>query len=665
MNLSFTLRLAVSAVLTAVILRLNPYAFSQSVGYPVASIARATIIALLSVDVVCLVGIVLIAFRWDLVTQAARIARTVVLSGERHLHITAALPCAALSYVYFCVVASFIGAKLASPITLISLLWPALASGVFLSAALRRGRGRLTSAWTIAALFYIALAIANLLSLQNGGGQFSWRMLGWVSKESLCLFLRPSVLIAPAIAVLAFWLVAFWHDRFHHPSSREAWIAIAAGLAMTTVNLSAYAAGMASIFQSAERRLTTRIEIAALSHIAGPIQLTAYHIRKIAKAEKVAVDPEIYAEGLRRWCGHTQGPGAPNPGPPKRIIVLFVESLSLNFSKAYNPQLPATLTPHLDALPQVDVQKLRIRTISSPTTPGLATHFCSLPNADLANDVGYQCSVVSRLKEAGWRTVIFESAPEDFDDGRRRFAQIGFSELYGAHYQEKHGLGEFIKQWGVCDRKTLSSIVDYVAAHRDEKLFIAGLTIDTHLPVGRTKYGSMTYPDAPSWIVPDRAALLLRSVYRFDHDVNDFIEELRKIDSLEDTVIVVTADHSLPPFPELDDRLGLAHSRFEEIPFFMIGKKAPPAFPSPTDSQLDTAPTIAWLAGVDGDPRWWGRSLFQPAGGVMPLYQFDHGRGLAFNPKTGAFDTPVRSEVQRLLECYPVGANSQATRETR
>ncbi|HEY1255754.1 MAG TPA: sulfatase-like hydrolase/transferase, partial [Terracidiphilus sp.] len=414
-----------------------------------------------------------------------------------------------------------------------------------------------------------------------------------------------------------------------------------------------------SIFQSAYGRVVTRAELSSLAGLSDPLLLVSEQSWKLLKSGNHSIDAQTYVSEVRQLRGLPASAPA-NPNPPKRIVVIFVESFSLNFSRKYNPALPTTLTPNLDALSDVPFQPLHIRTISSPTTPGLGTHFCSVPNSDLADDAAYNCSVVDRLRDAGWHTVMFESPPENFDNGSRRFAQIGFSELYGAKYQSAHGNGNFVNQWGTLDRVTLASITSYIAAHRNEKLFIAGLTIDTHLPTGRTNYGSLTYPEAPAWIDADPARLILRSVFRFDHDISDFVEALRKIDGLEDTVIIITGDHSLPPFPELNNRLGLTHSQYEDIPFFIIGKKAPATFPSPTDSQLDTAPTLAYLAGVSPDSRWWGHSLFQPTGAILPLYRYDVDRGLQFNPQTGSFSTPVSPEILRLLESYP---NSPATRK--
>lgn len=656
------LRLFGIALLVGLILRLNPYEFSKDAGYPIGKINGITLTGLLIADLLVLLAIGMTIVRWDTLLRAGRESIDLVQWIGVHLHIRPALACTILAYTYYCIVARDLNCNLRSPLVLISLLWPSFASGIVLSAAMRAAKGKLISGWALFVFLYVIIAVGNVVSIRNGGGQLSYDLIGWVTPKSVINFLRLNLLVVPAIVAIALWLVVLWHRRFPAISKRTGLVLVLVGLAMSVVNLSKFAVEAGSMLQSRTERTLTRVEIAPLADASDPLLLVTDQVLKKLRSPYRTVDISSYVREVRQLRGLSPAV-ATNPNPPKRIVVIFVESFSLNYSKKYNPSLPTSLTPELDALSGADVQPLHIRTISSPTVRGLGTHFCSVPNSDLAEQAHYNCSLLWRLRAAGWHTVMIESAPENFDLDIRRFSQIGFSEHDGSNYQLAHGNGDFVRQWGACDRVTLSTIASYIASHRDEKLFMAGLTIDTHMPEGRTDYASLTYPDAPAWIRTDRAHSLLRSAFRADYDLSNFIEALRKIDELDNTVIIITGDHSLPPIPELDDRLGLTRSRFEDIPFFIIGKKAPKAYPTSTDSQLDTAPTLAYLAGVSPDPRWWGRNLFQPVESPLPLYLYDQGRGAQYNPKTDSFDTPVGPELARLLESYP--AEAAAQKDTR
>jgi len=292
----------------------------------------------------------------------------------------------------------------------------------------------------------------------------------------------------------------------------------------------------------------------------------------------------------------------------KRIIFILVESFSLNLIKSHNGQLPESITPFLDSIAG---STRPIWTCSTPTTPGLATHFCSHPNAWETIRLGYPHSVVRRLRNQGWRTVFFESPYETFDEGIKRISDLGFSEHYGALWQLEQRNDKYVKQWGTCDRWTFHTIVNYLDGHRNERVFLAGLTIDTHFPVGRTNYSDLDYPDEPKWTLSDPAHLWLRSVYRFDYDLKLFVGELKAKQLLDnDTVLIITADHSCPPFPLMDSRLGVNNSRYEKIPWIAMSGDGLPILPiEGFGSQLDSAPTIAYLAGITPDPAWWGNGL--------------------------------------------------------
>jgi len=255
---------------------------------------------------------------------------------------------------------------------------------------------------------------------------------------------------------------------------------------------------------------------------------------------------------------------------------------------------------------------------------GIATHLCSHPNALGSAALAYPHSIVRDLRRVGYRTVLFQSPYESFNGGIRRFSELGFQEHYGALWQREHGRGQFVNTWGTCDRITFQSIADYLDHHRDEKIFIAGLTIDTHSPAGRNDYAGLGYPEAPAWIQRDQAGVYLRSVFRMDYDLKLFVENLEKRGLLDQhTVLIITADHSCPPFPQLRDRLGLNHSRFERIPWIFISKAAVPLYRKPA-TQLDSAPTLAYLAGLERDTSWWAAGLGTNA--IFPIVRYEHGK---------------------------------------
>ena len=287
------------------------------------------------------------------------------------------------------------------------------------------------------------------------------------------------------------------------------------------------------------------------------------------------------------------GSGGSDPAggrPFRHVVVVFCESLSLDFIDRYNPRHPPGLTPFLDSLPASPDQ---VWTLSSPTSKGFATHLCSHPNADGLIALGFPHSIVRAFDSAGWRTAVFLSSLGEFNQGARQFVQMGFQEQFDSKWLAEHREGVRELDLGVCDEKTFDAVADYWTAHREEKTFVSIQTIDTHMPTGRLNYGDLAYPEAPGFVAGDIARLYLRALFRFDVTLQRFFEDLRRRGLLDDdSIVIVTADHSCPPFPTLMNRMGMNRTRYERIPWIAVSARkgfVPPA--GRLGSQCDTAPT--------------------------------------------------------------------------
>jgi hypothetical protein len=132
--------------------------------------------------------------------------------------------------------------------------------------------------------------------------------------------------------------------------------------------------------------------------------------------------------------------------PFRRVVVISCESLTLPLISRYNPALPGELTPVLDSLP---LTNLHYRTCSFPTSPGLASHFCSHPNSRLIIQWRYPQSYVEILRRSGWRTVLFDSGSRKFDSAELRYREIGFSEQYHREWHLKIPEDRpYVREWG-------------------------------------------------------------------------------------------------------------------------------------------------------------------------------------------------------------------------
>ena len=82
----------------------------------------------------------------------------------------------------------------------------------------------------------------------------------------------------------------------------------------------------------------------------------------------------------------------------------------------------------------------------------------------------------------------------------------------------------------------------------------------------------------------------------------------------EDSVVIITADHSCPPFPTLMNRMGMNRTRYERIPW--IAFSAWKGFIPPEGrlgSQCDTAPTLGPVGRAEARSRLVARPPLRPS----------------------------------------------------
>lgn len=331
--------------------------------------------------------------------------------------------------------------------------------------------------------------------------------------------------------------------------------------------------------------------------------------------------------------------------PMKRIVLVTMESMSMSLTSRYNPKMPGELTPVIDSLP---ASAENFRGVSTPTSFGLASHLCSHPNGRAALNTGHLHALPAYLSRHGRKTCFMQSATLQFQAGARRFREMGYQELYGRdEAKDDPRYSNYISDWGLCDRKVYERAVDWLSAHREESVFLHILTADTHSPSGRLDWHGLPYPPTPDWIGrTGRPQLYLQSWFRADHDLGLFLGQLRSAGLLdEDTAVVVTGDHTCPGGPIYTAIPGSAQEAVERIPWIFISPREFAVDRSRLSSQIDTAPTIAQLAGLPSESNWWGISLLVRAASRPQLAWRDR---RAVQVDLDGTTKPMAVDVQRL-----------------
>lgn len=305
-----------------------------------------------------------------------------------------------------------------------------------------------------------------------------------------------------------------------------------------------------------------------------------------------------------------------NLKPFKRIIYIFTESISLKTISCYNKKLKTPFADKFFCSENIMQNTFNnLYTTGSPTLQGITVTMNSHPNYNIQNQTGYKNSLPKFLKRKGYNTVFIRSASKYFANENIVFKSMGFSKIIGREdFYENENLKKYIYGWGLEDRILYDQTIEYIESHKDENLFIAVFGTDTHPPHGQRHYKHLKYPERKNLKKNSNASIYrwLKAVDNMDYDLNRFIKRLDQKGLFdEQTLIVVSADHSCPLNNVSGKIPGHPKNNLARIPFIILSKqKLPEVDKSTLASQIDIAPTIFNLLGYNKPYGWWGDSLF-------------------------------------------------------
>lgn len=303
-----------------------------------------------------------------------------------------------------------------------------------------------------------------------------------------------------------------------------------------------------------------------------------------------------------------------------RIILITTEAFSNKFIKSFNPNIPAEASDTFDILLK-SYPSASLKSVTLSTLYGLSVIFTGHPNAEFSFNTEYPLSMVKIFNDNGFNTVFMRGANEDYMHEDVLIKAAGFKELYGANYfRGRPEYKDSVAWWGLTDRKLFDFAVEYLKEHRSEKLFMNILTVDTHVPVGRTDYLTQEYPPLTDETDPADTQKLYtranmpRAFGNYNYDLSLLIAHMDEEGLFDErTLLILTADH--PAFANLDTGKLFTDYKpvFDEVPLVFISDKpileriSPDAF----KSQQDIAPTVLGLAGLPVPKGMFGRSIFE------------------------------------------------------
>ena len=291
-----------------------------------------------------------------------------------------------------------------------------------------------------------------------------------------------------------------------------------------------------------------------------------------------------------------------NPAPEQRmnVVLISVESLSADFSGTYGR--PDSLTPQLDALTKDSLLFTDLWATGTRTVRGLEALSLSVPPTPGESIVRREhneglATLGEVFRGKGYHAMFLYGGYGAFDDMNRFFGHNGYDVHDRTDIPDKEIHHENV--WGVADEDLYTMAMKHFDAD-----FKAGKPFFAHL-MTTSNHRPYTFPAGRGpWPQGKRDS----AVAYTDWAIGDFLRRASTKPWFRNTLFVVTADHcassaGIAALPAFRYRIPLwIHAPGGQVAPGRVERRV---------SQIDIAPTLLGLLGMDYDSRFYGVDIFQ------------------------------------------------------
>lgn len=359
---------------------------------------------------------------------------------------------------------------------------------------------------------------------------------------------------------------------------------------------------------------------------------------------------------------HKLGIDVPKPAISKiapqydRVVLLILESMHRDYINYYNDNIPEKATPYLNQL-TIRYPHLNMYYSSAvPTTQGLNATFRShiIMDKDLP---GKGTPSLFRVAQAsGYKGIFMNASSQYYANELREYPdQFGMQEYIAKEQLEKFGYTG-ASGWGYHNDVMYEHTLRILEENRGKKLLVVTKTLDMHQPYPYTGYRWEEMPEG----VRDNPNVTVRGVYWVDKTIEHFFKEAEKRGLMDErTLFVITSDHNPHSGGEYTKLVEKANDKLSiaPIPLIFVSKNLVPLDALRNNeyaSQIDLAPTLLYLMGLDVPEKFMGRNLLQPARRPFALGYFG-GKAFYWSSKqhfVDQMDNPTPNDDEDALSNY-------------
>ena len=296
-----------------------------------------------------------------------------------------------------------------------------------------------------------------------------------------------------------------------------------------------------------------------------------------------------------------------------KIVMLVLESMHRDYINYYNENIPEKATPFLNSLVIRYPHLNRYYSSAVPTTQGLNATFRSHVIMDKDVPGKLNPSLFRSVQEQGMRGIFMNASSQYYANELREYPdQFGMKEYYAKEYLETQGYTG-ASGWGFHNDVMYEETLRMLERGKGDRMLLVTKTLDMHQPYPYTGYSWSEMPEG----VRDNPNATVRGVYWVDKTLEHFFKEAEKRGLMDErTLFIITSDHNPHSGGEYTKLVTKANDKLSiaPIPLIFVSKNLRPLDGLRTNqyaSQIDLAPTLLHLLGIDVPEKFMGRNLLQ------------------------------------------------------
>lgn len=290
----------------------------------------------------------------------------------------------------------------------------------------------------------------------------------------------------------------------------------------------------------------------------------------------------------------------------KNVVIFILESFSREFLGCMNPTLEGGkykgYTPFLDSLSQHSLVFTNAYANGRKSIDAMPSVLASIPALTMPYVISQYSgnrinSVASLLKDEGYQTAFFHGAPNG-SMGFDGFAKIaGFDSYYGK--TEYNNDEHFDGIWGIWDHHFFQRFADEMKAMQ-EPFCTALFSLSSHHPFKVPAEYEGCFPEGPLPVE--------KCIGYTDNALRMFFDKARKMPWFDNTLFVITADHS--SIPDHEEYKNNAQAFAVPLMFYSSGDSSLCGVDTLPAQQIDILPSIMSYLGYNKPFVSFGVNLF-------------------------------------------------------